>query len=170
MCQRLVYTGNYIMRAICKAAFGETIEEPSPASTSGAVNRSPRASKIQPRITFVRTARSEKNTAQISAKANLTGQSFLKMNSESNEPHITNNPSLGTLDASAGQLCQRFVNTRIYIMAMRAICKVAFAEPVDESNSVSSSGTNDLSQFPRLRRKVGRLLGSSVQLEPRLYG
>ena len=80
-------------------------------------------------------------------------------------------PSLGTLKASGGRLCQRFVNTS-YIM--RAICKVTFVEAVDESNPASSSGTkipsNDLFQVSRLQRQVGRVLGSRVQLEPRLYG
>ena len=58
MCQRLAYTGNYIIRAICKAVLGEAIDEPNPASTSDARNRSIR--RIQPRITFVGTARSNR--------------------------------------------------------------------------------------------------------------
>ena len=87
MCESLLTTGNYITRAICKMAFGEAFDESNQESTSG--NIKPSNEMLQPRTTFIRTARSNRNTAQISTEAKPTGRRFLKLNSESNEPHGT---------------------------------------------------------------------------------
>jgi hypothetical protein len=76
LCQRLVTTGNYIMRAICKLAYGDVVDKSNPV-------------RIQQRANFLRTARSNRNTAQITTEANLTPQSFFKTNSESNKRHNT---------------------------------------------------------------------------------
>ena len=128
-CKRLVPTGNYMTRAICKVAFGETVGVSNPAS-------------LKPRAAFIRTVRSNDHR---SGRIVMPGDDARLNGYISARKRFT-----GTLNAFGDRLCQRLATTGNYIS--RAFCKMAFGNALMESNPVSTSGTIPMSKVLRQPR------------------